>query len=234
MNLPSSSTVIFFSPHPDDESIAAGGLLTDLRRRGNKILVYFFANSPRGVAEDLPDDQKIRIRQKEATDACNVLGAEAHFYNFDNPTLEVRPENIEQVKRTLEEQKPSLVITLSEYERHPTHRNTTKIVEAAMDGSGVPLWYGEVWTPILEPDYVHLFDDEAMDIKYRALEQYISQLKRTSWADAAKALATYRALTSAETKGKFGSNEHVGERYAEAFKIKAVLLSTESCRSGRT
>src|SRR6266567_851928 len=149
MNLPSNSTVIFFSPHPDDESIAAGGLLTDLRGRGNKILVYFFANSPKGVVENLSDDEKIHIRQKEATDACNVLGGEARFYNFDNPSLEVTPENIERVKQTLEELKPSLAVTLSEYERHPTHRNTTKIVEAAMDRSKVPLWFGEVWTPLL-------------------------------------------------------------------------------------
>ncbi len=220
MNLPSNSTVIFFSPHPDDESIAAGGLLTDLRRRENKILVYFFANSPKGVPEDLPDEEKLRIRQKEAVDACNVLGAEATFYNFDNPSLEVTPENIAAVKQTLAEHHPQLVITLSEYERHPTHRQATRIVDAALEGSEIPLWYGEVWTPLLDPDYVHLFDDEAMDIKYKALKQYLSQLKRTNWADAAKALSTYRALTSAETNGNFGSNEGVSMKYAEVFKIK--------------
>jgi LmbE family N-acetylglucosaminyl deacetylase len=220
MDLPSNSNVILFSPHPDDESIAAGGLITDLRRRGNRIFVYFFANSPKGVADDLPEEEKIRIRQSEASAACAVLGADASFFNFDNPSLEITPENIERVKQTLEERKPSLVITLSEYERHPTHRNTTKIVEAAMDESDVPLWFGEVWTPLLDPDYVHLLDDEAMDIKYKALKQYTSQLKRTSWADAAKALATYRALTSSEMMGNFGRNEHVVKSYAEVFKIK--------------
>lgn len=220
MDLPANSTIIFFSPHPDDESIAAGGLITDLRRRGNKIVVYFFANSPKGVAENISVEEKIQIRQNEAIKACDVLRAEAFFFNFDNPNLEVTLDTIGRVRQTVVDLSPSLVITLSEYERHPTHRKTTEIVQAAMKDSAVPLWFGEVWTPLLEPDYVHLFDDEAMDIKYKALKQYASQLKRTSWADASKALATYRALTSAETKGRFGSNEHVSERYAEVFKIK--------------
>ena len=89
-----------------------------------------------------------------------------------------------------------------------------------MEGSNIPLWYGEVWTPLLKPDYIHLFDDETMDIKPKALKQYVSQLKRTSWADAAKALSTYYALTSSEAKGSFGVNESVSLKYAEVYMIK--------------
>jgi LmbE family N-acetylglucosaminyl deacetylase len=221
MTLPKNSTVLFFSPHPDDESISSAALLHDLVKLGNTVTVYFLANSPKGVVGTQSDKEKIHLRQEEGRAGCHVLGAKAEFLNLDNPLLEESAANVEIIRAIILAKKPSLIITTSIYEAHPTHQKTTRLIEKALEGNAIPLWYGEVWTPVAKPAYMHLFNEDVMEIKLKALSQYKSQIKRTNWLDACKSLNSFRALTAKEVVGNFGSAGTDSAPYAEAFEIKA-------------
>lgn len=220
MSLPKNDTVLFFSPHPDDESISAAALLQDLVKENNAVIVYFLTNSPKGVSSDLSDDEKIRIRQEEGRDGCAVIGASAEFLNLDTPSLEESDTNVQIIKNIITLKNPSLVITTSIHEAHPTHKKTTRLVERAMKGSSTTLWYGEVWSPIVNPTYIHYFDEGTMAIKAAALAKYKTQLSRTNWIEACKGLNKFRALTGKEVTGNFGSTSHDTAVYAEAFEAK--------------
>lgn len=220
MDLPENGTVLFFSPHPDDESISAAALLHDLVKRNNIVIVYFLANSPRGVDSSLPDNEKIKIRQKEARNGCSVLGASVEFLNLDTPSLEESDANVQLIKDVILSKNPGLVITTSIYEAHPTHKKTTRLIERAMEHSPIALWYSEVWSPVVSPNYIHYFDEEIMAVKARALSKYESQLKRMNWVEACKGLNRFRALTGNEVIGNFGGTKQDISPYAEAFEIK--------------
>ena len=65
---PLNYAVIFFYAHPDDESFLSAGLLSKLVARGRKCIVVF------GAAAIVDGQKQTIIRQKEAYNACNILG----------------------------------------------------------------------------------------------------------------------------------------------------------------
>lgn len=218
--MPSAKTILFFSPHPDDEVISAGALLATLAK-SNKVIVYFAENSPKGVARNLPDDEKVKIRQEEAINSCKVLGTTAKFLNLDH-SLKVESEfqnNLNIFKTILEDNKPSLVLTIYENDAHPTHQKVSQLVKKSVANKNIPLCFGEVWTPILQPNDAFFFNDDLMEIKLKAITEYKSQLERTNWAAAIKGLNSYRAITLKETLGGFGSSSQQKGKYAEAFLL---------------
>ncbi len=218
MKLPCNTTVLFVSPHPDDETIAAGGLLHTLSQNNN-VHILFLADGPRGVEGMASTEQKIAIRQAEAKQACDVLRAKAYFLSLDKPALANNKTNLMLVSDSIMSHKPGLVITLNPDEAHPTHQIASQLVMAALAMTTTPLWYGEVWSPIANPDFYHHFDEAGMAKKLQALQLYKSQMVRTDWITAVRALNTYRALTAAETSGAFGAGAHIGLHYAEAYKV---------------
>ncbi|PIV09782.1 hypothetical protein COS31_02840 [Candidatus Roizmanbacteria bacterium CG02_land_8_20_14_3_00_36_15] len=219
MNLPKGKTILFFSPHCDDEIIAAGALLTTLAKKNN-VIVYYFTNSPRGVVGNFSELEKIEIRQKEANETCKILGVKAQFLNLDKQLKQKKLKSIiTLIKKIILKTRPSLVITLYEYDTHPTHQKATKLVRRSLNGTNIPLWFGEVWTPILKPNDAYYFDENLMNIKLKAWSQYFSQDYRTNWKEAVKSLNRYRAISLREQFDGFGSATLPKGKYAEAFLI---------------
>jgi LmbE family N-acetylglucosaminyl deacetylase len=83
--LPSPLRVLVFSPHPDDETVAVGGLLHRLVHRRVPVRVVFVTNGDgypraveRGFALDRPTDADYvafgELRQREALAAARALG----------------------------------------------------------------------------------------------------------------------------------------------------------------
>ena len=83
--LPRAPRVIVFSPHPDDETVAAGGLIARLARRGLPVRVVFVTNGdgyPHAVEEGLDVAMPTTsdyvafgaLRQREAVAAARKLG----------------------------------------------------------------------------------------------------------------------------------------------------------------
>lgn len=94
---PLTGKVLFVSPHPDDETLAAGGLLQDIQARGGQVYVVFLTNGD-GFAIDArathrnlsakPADM-LRLgqrRMQEAKNATHALGIPAsHVYFLGFP-----------------------------------------------------------------------------------------------------------------------------------------------------
>ena len=83
--IPKNPRVLVFAPHPDDETIGAGGLIFRLARRGAPVRVVFVTNGdgyPEAVAQDFhesrPRDTDYvefgEVRRREAIAAARHLG----------------------------------------------------------------------------------------------------------------------------------------------------------------
>jgi LmbE family N-acetylglucosaminyl deacetylase len=92
---------MIFSPHPDDETLAAGGLIQRVLRLGGSVKVVFMTNGdgfPEGVVKEnrisRPTAQDYRnygkLRKKEARRALGILGVKKQdivFLNFPDGGL---------------------------------------------------------------------------------------------------------------------------------------------------
>ena len=93
LTLPLHPRVLFFAPHPDDEALAAGGLLYRLARAGDAVRVVFMTNGdgfPWAAQEDFhlkkPTDVDYlalgELRQREAFAAAQRLGLAKRHVSF--------------------------------------------------------------------------------------------------------------------------------------------------------
>lgn len=101
LTLPAGARVMLFAPHPDDETLAAGGLLFQLARAGTPLRIVFLTNGdgyPRAVTQEVasraPTDADYlafgTLRQREARAALARLGVaprEVSFLGFPDGGL---------------------------------------------------------------------------------------------------------------------------------------------------
>ena len=88
---------VVFAPHPDDEALGCGGLISLLSDRGQAVDVVFVSDGgmshPNSQAYDR--DQRIRLRETEARAACRHLGvAEDRVHFLRLPDGQVPAEHL--------------------------------------------------------------------------------------------------------------------------------------------
>ena len=233
------SRVLCVAPHPDDETIACGGLLAFHAERGDVVRILVLTDGaaggggPDGGAEAPP--QLAEQRRAESLAAAEVLGlADLRFLGFGDGELGRTPELVEALKAELEEFGPELVYAPAPSEVHADHRAAAAACASALMAGPERqvLLYG-----VNRPAWGVLFDTTRwLDAKYRALARFESQGDLTSKARACDRANTvnmndpavlgaesFAATTSAELLSA-ASPGGVGEaRVADPFDATAVI-----------
>jgi LmbE family N-acetylglucosaminyl deacetylase len=152
------SRVLFVSPHPDDESLAAFGLLLRARESGGELRILFVTSGEwnplpqRYLERRLILDRGARQRwgerrRNEAVAALSLLGIEASAVRFlglpDNSLLPLCRDIPESILRPFLEEierfAPTMVVRPSGADTHPDHRAAALAVRAAIERSGRPV-----------------------------------------------------------------------------------------------
>ena len=153
MKIDSATRLLLFAPHPDDESLAAGGLLQKAIAAGAEVQVVFVTNGdnnpwPLRVVER---QWKIRAsdrllwgmrRIEEALDALATLGvprSAAHFLQFPDQHLTellLREDQtvIGEIRKIVASMEPTLLIAPAPFDLHPDHSASSLLVRRALDG----------------------------------------------------------------------------------------------------
>ena len=106
------SRVLCIAPHPDDEVIATGGMLSFHAERGDLVRVVVLTRGAEGEA-----------REAECRAGLAALGvAEPVFLGLEDGALASSPELDERLEEILDELDPALVYAPSPFELHPDHR----------------------------------------------------------------------------------------------------------------
>lgn len=96
--------LVFILAHPDDAEIWAGGTILNHIELGDKVkIIYLFANNEE--------------RKAEAISLCEMLAVKVEVLNSSD-----------QVRSSLKEYKPDIIITHWDKDSHPEHRATYNVL----------------------------------------------------------------------------------------------------------
>jgi LmbE family N-acetylglucosaminyl deacetylase len=77
--------VVVFGAHPDDPESGCGGLIALLTKGGHEVVVAY-ATCYRGLRK-VGGEPEAAVRRREAAEACRVLGARPHFFDYAHEKL---------------------------------------------------------------------------------------------------------------------------------------------------
>ncbi|MEW6459461.1 MAG: PIG-L family deacetylase [Bacillota bacterium] len=129
----STDRILVFAPHPDDETIAAGGYIHSARRAGAVIRVVLVTD---GNKHGLKEHRYLEFRN--ATEILGVSPAELRFWEYQDGTLSAHRGSLpERVRAELDSFYPTVVISTHPADRHPDHAVLGRVVgEVLLELSG--------------------------------------------------------------------------------------------------
>lgn len=191
MKLKKIKKLIVFAAHPDDETIGCGGTIKKLSQNGCEVIVVFATSGNTGIDQSRSYEKNIKsIRLKEAKSAAKILGIKK-IISWKNSSQELQ-YNIKSLHETIElirKEKPDLVISHSNIDKHNDHIVLNKIITQACLKAGENLlpslgltyrvknvWAFEVVDILSNVDYVVDISDQ-LKFKIDAINKYKSQHK---------------------------------------------------------
>ncbi len=128
-------TVLVVTPHPDDETFSAGGLLAMLAARKNNVQILIYTTDNAGSNDPTMTKERLaEIRRREEEEACALLGIPKDHITWlghDDGMLEYvdRRELTKQVAREVRRHRPDAVLSIDPARR--TSNGTRAIIAAA-------------------------------------------------------------------------------------------------------
>jgi LmbE family N-acetylglucosaminyl deacetylase len=188
--LGADSTALVIAPHPDDETLGAGGTIHRLASCGVAVHVLAVA------CHSLPGSDA-QIRLKEFHQACDQLGVTDRSIAWVDDDRSGDPGRFQPDLVTLIESgsdlsitrlRPDLLLIPAATGFHQDHRAVHRAAFAAARPGGtrkpaprLVLGYAgpeDAWTSAAEPWRIHINTSDAWPAKHAALAAYGSQLRR--------------------------------------------------------
>ncbi|HEY3415120.1 MAG TPA: PIG-L deacetylase family protein [Armatimonadota bacterium] len=130
-------TVMCIGAHPDDE-ISAGGTLIKHTRAGDRVVVVTVTDGGMGH-RTLPVPELLKLRQREAQAAAEVLGAELRMLGYPDGAVPRSLELVHHIARIIRQVKPDIVLTHSRETLHPDHNTVQQAAVDAVFAASLPL-----------------------------------------------------------------------------------------------
>lgn len=232
-----NQNIMIIAPHPDDEIIGCGGLISRCKQAGGQVHVLYM------TIGDTPDysnkggtTQSERIKEVEQLvkylnidDYDIAFPGNDHHLKLDNiPQKELISKIEAEGKISLQKLNPTILITTSSFDYNQDHYAVhTATISATRPSSKdyknlQPLvltyelpymtWTSDTSSPV--PNVYVELDDKSMDEKVKALQIYKSQLKHPT-----SPISTHAVETLAKLRGL-----QCGIECAEAFYLKRCLM----------
>ena len=202
--------VMVISPHPDDETLGAGGTLLKLKSEGHQI---YWLNITNMKNEYGYTPERIAERNEEIRKVNNLYGFDG-FYN-----LEIEPAGVDKIdlgkfipmlKEVLEEVKPAMLLLPYQHDVHSDHRVIFEAAYSCTKAFRAPYLKTVLAMEILsetdqamqENGFVpNVFVDvtDYIDKKIEIMNTYESEITAPPFprnAEAIKGLAAYRGATA--------------------------------------
>jgi LmbE family N-acetylglucosaminyl deacetylase/GT2 family glycosyltransferase len=198
LSLQGVERVLCVAPHPDDEVLGCGGLLTAWAEAGARVHTVILTCGQQGAdpAEEGFDAELPARRRQESIAAAAVLGtAEPLFLEFEDRALRCDHALVAALSQAIAQHQPQALLLPSLSEPHPDHQATALAGLAAASQAGPSLHtvlFYECGAPLHAN--AHFPIDAVAERKWRALQCFTSQLGVEDYEAHARAMATLRAF----------------------------------------
>lgn len=182
-----SAPVLVLSPHPDDETLASGGLIHALCAAGAQVRVIAVTDGENAYEDTMGLGP---VREREQTAALRQLGVAAeNILRLRLPDSSVAAHQAQLEEQLLFELTPgSTLIAPWRGDFHPDHEACGRAAEVAAQQTGATLiscffWTYHRGTPALIRNLglrSFVLDPEAVRCKGEALQEHQSQLRHPS------------------------------------------------------
>lgn len=209
ISLSSFRRALVLVPHPDDEAIGCGGLISALVKTGCDVLTLLVSDGSGGP--DAPFNAST-ARLDEFKQSIGILGAQElnRLMLEDSNLVAYETALREQIKKHILKCTPDLIIAPWLGDSHPDHSVIAVCSSELSNELDLSLIAYEVWTP-LKP--THALDITAVSKeKRKAIQAHKTALLFGNYVAASMGLAQYRSLLL-----PFQNNFDI---YAEAFQIQ--------------
>jgi LmbE family N-acetylglucosaminyl deacetylase len=197
--------VVVFGAHPDDPESGCGGLIALLTRAGHEVIVAY-ATCFRGERK-IGGQPEGLVRRREATAACEILGARPHFFDYAHEKLVADDATLDAVAAWLKKVRPGIVVTHWPLDTHPNHHVTSSLVwRCYLRDTTWNLYFFEVMTDQQTKGFrpeLYLDIASVREIKKKACFRHESQQPEGFWA--------------VHDKMQRHRGEECGVKYAEAY-----------------
>ena len=215
--------ILIVSPHHDDEVIGCGGAIVKYHRKGDKIWIVYITAGWSGIPKIKSKKEAARIREREARNACKILGVEkAIFIREEDRNISESGKIIQKLIKIIREIKPNLIYAPHPEEKDIEHKITYETTKEAAWLSKSPylpklgkptksietIYLYEVWTP-MKDFFIKEDITSVINVKTKALLAYESQLEHLNLTDAIIGLNMYRGSMVGTTK-----------KFAEVFQVE--------------
>ncbi len=178
---PDDVDIMAIGPHPDDVEFGCGGLLALAHKLEYTTCIIDVTKG------ELSTNGTVDERQTEAARAAEILGVSVREnLGLPNNFLFNSRETQDVFIRTIRKHKPRMILIPHEFDRHPDHENTPKLVREAVFTAGLRKYetgqerhrpthilYYEMWQEF-EPSFI-LDISDVWETKMKALLAHESQ-----------------------------------------------------------
>lgn len=205
---------LVFAPHPDDEALGCGGLLSALKVANIPTSAVLVTSGDYGEHGRAGSD----VRENETRQAAIILGlSRVVFWKEKDRSVTYDERTLAAARQAIIDSEADLILTPSIHEIHPDHRATAWIVIEAtrrlvIEGRDLRVAQYEIGAPLTRVDVlVDITDHEKT--KRDAIAVYHSQLSISPFDEFIFALNRFRTYTLPP---------HV--KYAEAYNLLTPAL----------
>ncbi len=145
---------LIIGAHPDDPETGCGGTMIVLKNAGWEVVSVYLTRGEAGI-EGKSHSEAAAIREKEAKEACDVMGVRPVFMSQIDGSCEVNEKFYTEMRELIDAEKPDVVFTHWPIDSHRDHRVCSTLVYDAWRRLGYcfELYYFEVMSGI----QTHLF-----------------------------------------------------------------------------
>lgn len=173
---------LILAPHPDDEVIGPGGVLSKHLKNGDAVTTLYLTNG-RGVGSN--SENLIATRKKEAMNLAAEFGFKQIFWLEEDTQLRANERTVQALIAILESQKPSTIYLPSFFDHHFDHFATNQILVEALSqykDDSIMVWGYEVWDNMPFPNAIVDISGH-FENKARMLKHYKTPLLSTDFIE---------------------------------------------------
>ncbi len=184
LQAPENKKVLIIAPHPDDEVIGMGGVLSQMVKNGCDVNVIYLTFGADESAKE------------EALKSADFLGYNCtHFFDFLPRNIVFDNKVLLAFSNVISQTRPEIIFIPFMLDDHDDHRRASelllKIYEEGMllETQDIQIWAYQVYTAL--PLNVAINITAVIDKKIEAINCYSSRFSQRNWAHFAKGLNAF-------------------------------------------